>query len=249
MNAVKRNQQGGFTLIELAIVLVIIGLILGAILKGQDLIVGARGKKFINWVQQWKVMQISHLDRKGRYAGDQIETRTTGTGGTYRGNGVIGNNSETSAFSDEITTAKGFVDVPDTTLVLGNSAFFMSMGFDIPDVAFTAGSSGGTSVTSSEYLNVIAVTTADGVAQALTVDEVAYMEMLDVAIDGVADAGSGRVQAIRGGGWGFTQGVGGNKRIVSDTYNLIVSGTAWSITHEGMLYYFDRDPAAIGGPL
>jgi prepilin-type N-terminal cleavage/methylation domain-containing protein len=243
----QRNQQGGFTLIELAIVLVIIGLILGAILKGQDLIVGARGKKFINWVQQWKTLQLAHLDRKGRYAGDQIETRTTGTGGTYRGDGVIGNGSTSEiAFSDEITTAKGFVDLPDSTIVLGNSAFYMSMGFDWPVAAFAAGGSGGASVTQSEYLNVILVTTADGVAQALTVDEVAYMEMLDVAIDGVADAGSGRVQAIIGTGFGFTQGVGGNKRIVVDTNNPIASGTAWTpTTHTGMLYFFDRDPNAL----
>ena len=45
-----KNQQGGFTLIEIAIVLVIIGLILGGVLKGQELItIGKdtqRGKRF-----------------------------------------------------------------------------------------------------------------------------------------------------------------------------------------------------------
>ena len=149
----QRNKQGGFTLIELAIVLVIIGLILGAILKGQDLIVGARGKKYINWIQQWKVMQLAHLDRKGRYAGDQVETRTTGTGGTYRGDGVIGNGGTSEiAFNAEITTAKGFVDLPDSTIVLGNSAFFMSMGNDSPGSAVAKA-------------NVIVVTTADGAVQ------------------------------------------------------------------------------------
>ena len=33
-----RKQQQGFTLIEIAIVLVIIGLLLGGVLKGQELI-------------------------------------------------------------------------------------------------------------------------------------------------------------------------------------------------------------------
>ena len=33
-----KKQQAGFTLIELAIVLVIIGLLLGGVLKGQELI-------------------------------------------------------------------------------------------------------------------------------------------------------------------------------------------------------------------
>ena len=34
----KNTKQGGFTLVEIAIVLVIIGLLLGGILKGQELI-------------------------------------------------------------------------------------------------------------------------------------------------------------------------------------------------------------------
>ena len=37
-----KKQQTGFTLIELAIVLVIIGLLLGGVLKGQELINSAK---------------------------------------------------------------------------------------------------------------------------------------------------------------------------------------------------------------
>src|SRR5450759_506339 len=39
-----RNQQSGFTLVEIAIVLVIIGLVLGGVLKGQELINSAKVK-------------------------------------------------------------------------------------------------------------------------------------------------------------------------------------------------------------
>jgi prepilin-type N-terminal cleavage/methylation domain-containing protein len=39
-----RTTQKGFTLVEIAIVLVIIGLLLGGILKGQEMIVQARIK-------------------------------------------------------------------------------------------------------------------------------------------------------------------------------------------------------------
>jgi prepilin-type N-terminal cleavage/methylation domain-containing protein len=43
-----RSQQSGFTLVEIAIVLVIIGLLLGGILKGQELINSAKVKNIAN---------------------------------------------------------------------------------------------------------------------------------------------------------------------------------------------------------
>jgi len=43
-----RNQQSGFTLVEIAIVLVIIGLLLGGVLKGQELINSAKVKNYAN---------------------------------------------------------------------------------------------------------------------------------------------------------------------------------------------------------
>ena len=43
-----RARQRGFTLVEIAIVLVIIGLLLGGILKGQEMITQARIKNIIN---------------------------------------------------------------------------------------------------------------------------------------------------------------------------------------------------------
>ena len=43
-----KKQQAGFTLIELAIVLVIIGLLLGGVLKGQELINSAKVKNLAN---------------------------------------------------------------------------------------------------------------------------------------------------------------------------------------------------------
>ncbi|HWS11694.1 MAG TPA: prepilin-type N-terminal cleavage/methylation domain-containing protein, partial [Rhodocyclaceae bacterium] len=41
-----RKSQAGFTLVEIAIVLVIIGLLLGGVLKGQELINSAKVKNF-----------------------------------------------------------------------------------------------------------------------------------------------------------------------------------------------------------
>ncbi|HVS27365.1 MAG TPA: prepilin-type N-terminal cleavage/methylation domain-containing protein, partial [Burkholderiales bacterium] len=42
------RKQSGFTLIEIAIVLVIIGLLLGGVLKGQELITSARVRNLIS---------------------------------------------------------------------------------------------------------------------------------------------------------------------------------------------------------
>jgi prepilin-type N-terminal cleavage/methylation domain-containing protein len=41
-----KSRQAGFTLVEIAIVLVIIGLLLGGVLKGQELINSAKVKNF-----------------------------------------------------------------------------------------------------------------------------------------------------------------------------------------------------------
>jgi prepilin-type N-terminal cleavage/methylation domain-containing protein len=43
-----RRYSNGFTLIEITIVLVIVGLLLGGILKGQELITGARVRNLIS---------------------------------------------------------------------------------------------------------------------------------------------------------------------------------------------------------
>ncbi len=48
MKRQMKSQQSGFTLVEIAIVLVIIGLLLGGILKGQELINSAKVKNLAN---------------------------------------------------------------------------------------------------------------------------------------------------------------------------------------------------------
>lgn len=64
-----RNQKG-FTLIELAIVLVVIGLILGAVLKGQDLINNAKAKRALTDAQGLSAIAHMFMDRYGRLPGD-----------------------------------------------------------------------------------------------------------------------------------------------------------------------------------
>ncbi|MCK5002502.1 MAG: prepilin-type N-terminal cleavage/methylation domain-containing protein [Gammaproteobacteria bacterium] len=69
------NGQQGFTLIEIAIVLVIIGLLLGGVLKGQELINTARVRSLNNSVDGITAAWFSFQDRYRSYPGDYITAR------------------------------------------------------------------------------------------------------------------------------------------------------------------------------
>lgn len=64
------NKQTGFTLIELAIVLVIIGLLLGGVLRGQELINSARVKSLITELKNTQVYIYGYQDRFRAVPGD-----------------------------------------------------------------------------------------------------------------------------------------------------------------------------------
>jgi prepilin-type N-terminal cleavage/methylation domain-containing protein len=63
-------SEKGFTLVELAIVLVIIGVLIGGVIKGQGMIEGARGKKVVTDATVLVNAQYRYYERMGRYAGD-----------------------------------------------------------------------------------------------------------------------------------------------------------------------------------
>ncbi|OYY50150.1 MAG: prepilin-type cleavage/methylation domain-containing protein [Methylophilaceae bacterium 17-44-8] len=64
------KKQTGFTLIELAIVLVIIGLLLGGVLRGQELINSARVKNLTRDFQNVQVYLYGYQDRFRAIPGD-----------------------------------------------------------------------------------------------------------------------------------------------------------------------------------
>ncbi len=86
----KRSTQAGFTLVEIAIVLVIIGLLLGGILKGQEMITQAKIKNIINDFNGVTAAVNSYNDRYRALPGDDsnVSTRWTGAFGGD-GNGVF----------------------------------------------------------------------------------------------------------------------------------------------------------------
>ena len=65
-----RNQQSGFTLVEIAIVLVIIGLLLGGVLKGQELINSAKVKNMANDFRTVPIFIYGYQDKFKRLPGD-----------------------------------------------------------------------------------------------------------------------------------------------------------------------------------
>ncbi|UCH46779.1 MAG: prepilin-type N-terminal cleavage/methylation domain-containing protein [Betaproteobacteria bacterium] len=64
------QKQTGFTLIEIAIVLVIIGLLLGGVLKGQELITSARVRNLISQQDGVKAAFFGFQDRFRAFPGD-----------------------------------------------------------------------------------------------------------------------------------------------------------------------------------
>jgi prepilin-type N-terminal cleavage/methylation domain-containing protein len=98
----KISAEGGFTLVEIAIVLVIIGLLLGGVLKGQEMITQAKIKNLINDFNGVTVAVTSYQDRYRALPGDDpnADTRwTTQAPAKGDGNGTVGGvyNDTTSA--------------------------------------------------------------------------------------------------------------------------------------------------------
>ena len=70
MRSSRRRAQSGFTLVEIAIVLVIIGLLLGGVLKGQELIENGRVKSAAADMNGITAAYNSYLDRYRKLPGD-----------------------------------------------------------------------------------------------------------------------------------------------------------------------------------
>jgi prepilin-type N-terminal cleavage/methylation domain-containing protein len=104
------RRQSGFTLIEIAIVLVIIGLLLGGILKGQELINSARVKNLATDFRNVPLFIYGYQDKFRALPGDDSAASTHVTGAdnastpgtaTDRGNGVIDGMWNSTTKTDE----------------------------------------------------------------------------------------------------------------------------------------------------
>ena len=103
-----KSQQSGFTLVEIAIVLVIIGLLLGGVLKGQELINSAKVKNLANDFRVIPTYVYAFQDKFKALPGDDSAAATHVSGATNattpaasQGNGVINGNWNSTTATDE----------------------------------------------------------------------------------------------------------------------------------------------------
>lgn len=102
-----KAQQSGFTLVEIAIVLVIIGLLLGGILKGQELINSAKVKNLANDFRTIPTYVYAFQDKFKALPGDDaqvvahIGAACAAPCAAGNGNGVINGNWNTITATDE----------------------------------------------------------------------------------------------------------------------------------------------------
>ena len=96
------HKQKGFTLVEIAIVLVIIGLLLGGILKGQEMITQAKIKNVVADFSGISAAYYGYQDRYRQIPGDDGGADTRWTGAVKGdGNGVVSGAYNSTTDTDE----------------------------------------------------------------------------------------------------------------------------------------------------
>jgi prepilin-type N-terminal cleavage/methylation domain-containing protein len=119
-----KNSQAGFTLVEIAIVMVIIGLLIGGILKAQGMIQNAKVKRVVKQADELRAAVMGFYDKFGVYPGDENQAAIPpGADGEGNGDGMINTNAEVFEVYRDLVRAELIAGDYNGTTELPSHAF------------------------------------------------------------------------------------------------------------------------------
>ncbi len=123
------RKSSGFTLIEMAIVLVVVAFLLGAVMQGQKMLYNARIQRIVSDLEDYRQAFLLYYDRHGMYPGDENDLNFPG-GDTLNGDhdGLIDDPAEQTNVWDDLANSLGVVrkvsPVRGGTYSFGSRSFF-----------------------------------------------------------------------------------------------------------------------------
>jgi len=214
----KLRSQEGFTLVELAVVMVIIGIILGGIVKGATLIQNARGERALNDIKGLEAMAWTFNNRYGFLPGDC--DRNGLVGASVTGDVTLDDLTDDTTAPAALCTAEDDINQPlDSLRYAGIASRTSSNRVQFKHALQGPYLLGNQTVNDIAY-NVIAATQIPCWAA----------KMIDRSLDGDVDSGTGRVRSLAD--------TGVNTTSTPDWTDVCPSED----TLAGFVYMFDMEP-------
>lgn len=170
----KIKEKKGFTLLELALILVIIGIIIGIILKGRDVVESSRLKRFESEVRHWRTSAWVYLDRKGTFPGDSDN------------NGIIGDEVSPTVPGSTVILNADLLNPPKANPITAGSLNFWLYW----------GNNGNTDIKKNVMVICVSNDCEETYEGDVSSGNMKYVEFIDAVVDGTADGTTGLVRAV-----------------------------------------------------